>query len=458
LLKKSNLEPELFQNYRPVSNLSFISKVIEKVVATRLLDHIKKFNLHEPMQSAYKSYHSTETALLRVQNDILCNIDKKQSTILVLLDLSAAFDTIDHNILFHLLEHRLGITGTALQWFISYLTLRTQSVMINGESSTPVVLKYGVPQGSVLGPLLYTIYTLPLGDLLREQGVAYHLYADDTQLYLSFDALISSEVNNCVSALQECVNKVKNWMSASKLKLNGDKTEVLVITSPYYQKFLPNTVFKIDDAVIIPKTSVRNIGILFDNTMSMADQVSSICKSVHFHLRNIGQIRKLITNDACKKLIHALVSSRLDYGNACLYNIPNYQLNRLQMLLHIAARILTLSSRNCDIKAVLCELHWLPVRERIEFKILLLAFKAQHGLAPGYLSELLVPHSSERFLRSENKLALPLTRTKTFGDRAFSVAAPTLWNSLPDTIRLSRKLPIFKKAIKTWLFKQAYVS
>jgi len=144
---------------------------------------MENHNLHEIMQSAYKQYHSTETALVRVQNDILSNLDNKHGVILVLLDLSMAFDTIDHTTLLHQLAHRLGITGAALKWFQSYLNERTQSVSVDNEQSKPVPLKYGVPQGSVLGPLLYTIYTLPLGNLLRDAGVSYHLYADDTQLY-----------------------------------------------------------------------------------------------------------------------------------------------------------------------------------------------------------------------------------------------------------------------------------
>ena len=455
LLKKSTLEPELFQNYRPVSNLSFLSKVLEKVVSSRLLTHMANQHLHEPLQSAYKSYHSTETALVRVQNDILRSLDRKNGTVLVLLDLSAAFDTIDHNTLFDLLEHRLCITGSALHWFKSYLTDRTQSVTIDGVSSRPVVLKYGVPQGSVLGPLLFTIYTLPLGDLLRQHGIAYHLYADDTQLYLTFNARDTDDYHCCISSLQNCVKAVKTWMTDSKLKLNDDKTELIVITSPYYHKRLESAVFTIDDAVIVPSSAARNIGVIFDNTMSMSCQVSAVCKSVHFHLRNISKIRKQITNEACEKLIHALITSRIDCGNACIFGIADYQLNRLQMLLHISARILLRPDHSCSITSILEDLHWLPVKHRVVFKILLLTFKALNGLAPRYLSELLHPHITEKNLRSINQLEQPRTNSN-YGDRAFSVAAPALWNRLPLSIRLHKTVPAFKNAIKTWLFKDAY--
>ena len=175
LLKKSNLDSEIMKNYRPVSNIAFIGKVIEKVVAERLIRHMNQNNLNEQMQSAYRAFHSTETALTRIHNDILLELDKKKSVLLCLLDLSSAFDTIDHQTLYNILSERLGIKGTALQWFRSYLSQRTQSVTISGDSSASKTLRFGVPQGSVLGPLLYTIYTLTIGDILRHHDIPYHL-------------------------------------------------------------------------------------------------------------------------------------------------------------------------------------------------------------------------------------------------------------------------------------------
>ena len=275
-LKKTHADSEDFTNYRPVSNLSFLSKILEKLVAKRLLSHMDNHNLHEVMQSAYKKYHSTETALVRVQNDILTHIDNKHGVILVLLDLSAAFDTIDHKTLLHQLRHRMGISGTALEWFRSYLTGRTQAVCIEGEYSTAVPLQFGVPQGSVLGPLLYTIYTLPLGDLLRKQGVSYHLYADDTQLYLAFDFSETTSQHESLNKLQNCVSRIQSWMTTNKLMLNENKTEVICISSNYFNDQVSINQFSVDDTIVIPASSVRNIGVMFDNTMSMKNQVTSL--------------------------------------------------------------------------------------------------------------------------------------------------------------------------------------
>ena len=143
-------------------------------------------DLNEGLQSAYKKHHSCETALLRVQNDILKSIDDKKCVVLLLLDLSAAFDTVDHKILLHRLRSRFGIKGKALLWLQSYLTDRSQSVQIDGSTSSTRPLRFGVPQGSVLGPLLYLLYTAPLGDLIRCHSMDFHMYADDTQLYTTF--------------------------------------------------------------------------------------------------------------------------------------------------------------------------------------------------------------------------------------------------------------------------------
>ena len=164
LLKKPNLDQTEFKNYRPVSNLSFLSKVIEKAVALQLTSYLEDNHLYEPLQSAYKKFHSTETALIKVHNDIATAIDSGHSVILVLLDLSAAFDTVDHTILIRRLSTRFGIRGGALDWFVSYLSDRKQYVKVNNTSSNSLCVTQGVPQGSVLGAILYSLYTSPLGD------------------------------------------------------------------------------------------------------------------------------------------------------------------------------------------------------------------------------------------------------------------------------------------------------
>ena len=166
-LKKSSLDPDVLNNYRPVSNLPFVSKIIEKVVDARLEEHLRENDLHEPLQSAYRKHHSIETALIKIQSDILQALDSGRVAALVLLDLSASFDTIDHSILIERLQKSFGISGDAVTWVVSYLRLRNQQVLIGDTASAEVVIEYGVPQGSVLGPKLYSLYTKPLADVIR---------------------------------------------------------------------------------------------------------------------------------------------------------------------------------------------------------------------------------------------------------------------------------------------------
>ena len=186
LLKKPSLDPNCLKNYRPVFNISFLSKVMEKIVSSQLIEHLAANDLLEPLQSAYRSGHSTETALLKVHDDIICAVGKKKAVLVVLLDLSAAFDTVEHSVLLDTLQS-LGIDGSVLSWSESYLCDRSQQVTISGKKSEGRKLFCGVPQGLVLGPLLFTIYTSSLGKLLRDLDMPYHLYADDSQLYICFE-------------------------------------------------------------------------------------------------------------------------------------------------------------------------------------------------------------------------------------------------------------------------------
>ena len=184
LLKKPSLDKNLLKNYRPISNLPFLSKILEKVVLHKLLSHLQENNLSNPFQSAYRAGWNTETVLLRIVNDILSALDNDSISVLLLLDLSAAFDTLDHQILSRL-NSVFGIQSTAPQWFHSYLSDRYQSISVNNSSSSPSQLMYGVPQGSLLGPILFVLYTTPLSDIIANHSVNHQLFADDTQLQKS---------------------------------------------------------------------------------------------------------------------------------------------------------------------------------------------------------------------------------------------------------------------------------
>ena len=233
ILKKPSADINELANYRPVSNLPFLSKVIEKVIVSRITAHMDDHNLWESHQSAYRYGHSTETALLSLKNDIMLAIGDKKGVFLVLLDLSAAFDTVDHEILLRTLSESIGLTWKALSWFRSYLNNRSCSVCIDGEFSHTQSLEYGVPQGSVLGPLAFTIYIKPIGEIIRRHGIRFHIYADDTQIYCTFNPKDPESIQSALSKLSSCIQDLKLWMTQNMLKLNDTKTEFLIAASTH---------------------------------------------------------------------------------------------------------------------------------------------------------------------------------------------------------------------------------
>ena len=450
ILKKSSLDKEVLKNYRPISNLAYISKLIEKVVDHQITDHIQKYNLEEAMQSAYRQHHSTETAWVRLHNDILRALDDNMAVLLVCLDLSAAFDTIDHGILLHLLEHRLGITGKCLEWFTSYLKDRQFRVMVSGVTSEPQDLRCGVPQGSVLGPKLFTLYLLPLGDLARSHGVDFHIYADDCQLYMAFkrdNTLITASKMECL------VNDIKSWMTNNMLKLNEDKTEIMVLNGAR-RPDIELTSLMIGTESVSMSDSTFLLGVELDSTMCLKNHIRNVAKDCFFKLHNMFKIRKCITEEAAKTMVHSMVTSKLDYCNSIFHGLPDCTVKSLVSVQKTAARLVTGIKKYDHITPVLRQLHWLPIRKRIEYKILLLTFKCVHGIAPVYLMDL-VHKRRNKNTRADNKnfLQVPKVKKSTFGGRSFSFASPSLWNQLTDDLRFETNIHAFKKHLKTYLFQ-----
>ena len=454
LLKKPTLDPGVLANYRPISNLPFLSKILEKVVVNQLCDFLNSNSLFEDFQSGFREFHSTETALVRVTNDLLIASDKGFVSVLVLLDLSAAFDTIDHCILLQRLEHLIGVKGPALSWFQSYLSDRFQFVHVNDESSVHTEVSHGVPQGSVLGPLLFTLYMLPLGNIIRKHSINFHCYADDTQLYLS----IKPDETGKLAKLQACIKDIKDWMTCNFLLLNSDKTEVIVLGPKHLRDALCIDIVTLDGIALASSTAVRSLGVIFDQDMSFNTHIKQTSRTAFFHLRNIIKIRHILSQKDAEKLVHAFVTSRLDYCNSLLSGCPDKSLKTLQLIQNAAARVLTGTSKREHISPILASLHWLPVKSRIEFKVVLLTYKALIGQAPSYLKELIVPYYPTRALRSQNAglLVVPKVSKSRMGARAFSYQAPLLWNQLPIWVREADTLSSFKSMLKTFLFDKAY--
>ena len=389
--KKANLDPNCLRNYRPISNLPFLSKVPERIVLKQFLQHLESHSVLEPFQSAYRKCHSTETALLRVVNDLLQASDTGHVSILSLIDLSAAFDTTDHGILINRLHATFGCSGKVLDWFTSYLTCRTQSVFV-GHESTPSALKCGVPQGSVLGPLLFTLYMQSLSNVICKSGHSYHFFADDSQLH---NSSIPSDFLAFVHSFKDCIEDVAEWMSDRKLKMNDDKTELIAIgTKSMINQVTPNlTPVSISGYDIPFSQSARNLGVFIDETLSMDVHIKYLCRIIFCQLRRLSKIHPFLSTDAANKLAVSFILTRLDYCNSLLAGLSDNKLNELQRIQNHAARIVLRKPMHVSATSMLKTLHWLPVKARIQYKIACLCFQCLcHNTMPSYLSDILHPY------------------------------------------------------------------
>ena len=277
VIKKNNADRNSLKNYRPVANLPFLSKVIEKAASRQVMDHVDRNYLGEPLQSSYKRHHSTETVLLKVKNDLLCSLDNNKA-VLIVLDMSAAFDTVDHDILLDRLESKFGIKYMVKSWFSTYLRDRVTKVSIDGDFSDNHIMRYSLPRGSIIGPHGFILYTSPVGNInISYSNISFHAYADDLQLYAEFDPRSEGDCERVLARLSPCIDVINEWMIRNTLRLNQDKTEFFLIANRNVSAALSDISLKLGELSFQRSTSIKNLGVTFDDSLTMYSQINTIC-------------------------------------------------------------------------------------------------------------------------------------------------------------------------------------
>jgi hypothetical protein len=460
ILKNRFSDPHDLSSYRPIAMLPVLSKLLERLVASQLWAHIDKFNLLSPFQSAYRRHHSTETALLKVLSDLHASMDQGQVSLLTSLDLSSAFDSVDHRVLIQRLRTSFGLSSVVLDWFSSFLCSRSMSVMCNSFSSSFTQSNdCGVPQGSVLGPILFLLYTHDVISIVNRFDLQVHIFADDVLIYGSASFAAASDLSVKVSS---CIDVVNAWFRSSHLLLNPSKTKVMWSYSSRSKKTVPLTPVRVCNTLILPSSSIKYLGFIIDSHLTFVQNISLTVSSCFAALRSIRSVRQSLSTSATRALVSSLVLSRLDYCISCHYGVPESSLKRLASVLHAGARLVMKSRRFDHVSPLLDRLNWLPIQGRIERRIGRLMFLCMSGRGPNYIAGSFREHSSvpalSRLRSSKTRtLVRPATR-RAFGDRSFFVYGPKMWNSLPCEIRDAHSFTSFYKLFNDYISRKYFVN
>ena len=390
-------------------------------------------------------------------------MENQNVTAVMALDLSAAFDTVNHKILLGVLEHNFGLEHTVLNRV--QLIPKSQELQSNirKEYSSSPNLPFSIPQGSCAGVQLFNVYCSSIQDIVGPP-LTLHGFADDHRVGNKFKPGDWGDEARCMDELEKCVTDLKVWMNENRLKMNNNKTEFIIFGSkPQLDKCKTKTL-NFNDTEIEHGDKIKYLGVLLDQKLTLKQHITSKCQTAMLNIQQIKNIRHLLTQEATEILVLGTIMSHLDYCNSVLVGLPDVDIFKMQHIQNTAARMVVLNDvamRDSNSRCILANLHWLPIC-RIEYKILTLVHKCLSSGIPKYLNNLLTeyPYAERRQgLRSqhqERRLVELKAKLKTFAARSFSCAGPKWWNRLPNTLKTIKDTQQFKIRLKTYLFKEEY--
>lgn len=445
LLKKPHLCSETLSNYRPVANLAFLAKTVERIVVTQLMRHLEFNKLLDPFQYAYRRFHSCETALLQTTTTIFRNMDTKKVTLVVLLDLSSAFDLVEHNTLLNILRE-VGVAGNAHEWFVNYLSGRYMAVSINETRSVPCAINCGVPQGSVLGPILFALYLHGINEVFQLHGVSYCIYADDIQLSVSSSV---DDLHDTAARLVRCIEDTEIWLNRRGLILNKLKTECVIFGSAPLLAKCNIAYLHLKDHDVKLADSARYLGVTLDSTLSLHKHISNISRTAFGYLRGIAKQKRALDPCSLKVLLYSLVLSRIEFASSAIFTgITKSELSRLQAVSNSALRLLAGLKKFDHISEARTKFHWLSFQQRLLIRISSLIYSVIRSGAPAFLAGCLQFSTNGRTTRStDQQLLSVLSSTTRMGEKAFIVFGPRVWNSLPLDIRGAQNINVFRRKL-----------
>ena len=442
------MNPQTLSEYRPISILPILSKVFERVILQQLTEIIEHEMIYDQKQSGFRKGHSTTTILLKLKDDISNAMKKGEVTLAILADFSKAFDTVDYRTLLREL-HTIGFSERLLYLFRDYLSNRQQLVQIDDKISKKLQVNFGVPQGSILGPVLFNLYVRTISANGKSN---YLLYADDTTM------LRHSKVVNLpqtINEMQHEMNKVNTWSEEKYLCLNSKKTKAILFSTPHMSKRhnLESTVVEIrnNGEPIERIADMKVLGVRFNQHLTWRNHINATTQSCYLTLKSLRRFRRSADFKLRRSLAQSLIISRINYCNVLFSDAPQYLLKKLQKLQNAAARFVYGRHTNeCDI----IDLKWLPVRERISLSLVKLAHKALHDETwPKYL-KVNKMNPRGRNLRSENENESNIDTTGCF-EGSFAHQAGKTYNELPVNIKNIKEYNKFSTKCSAYYFDKA---